>query len=53
MTTTVKVEAHCAEDKQVIVCISGDHKENIVLKDGENWEGVIYQGRHISISETD
>lgn len=46
MTTTVKVEAHCASNKQVVVTVrnrqNGDIKESFILQDGEKADRVVY-----------
>lgn len=46
MTTTVKVEAHCASNKQVVVTVrnsvTGEIKESFILQDGEKADRVVY-----------
>jgi len=46
MTTTIKVEAHCASNKQVVVTVrnrvTGDVKETFTLQDGEKADRVVY-----------
>lgn len=52
MTTTVKVFAHCAKDKHVVIKIgagglTGEH----VIQDGEVFEDVVYDDKSISVYE--
>jgi len=51
MTTTVKVEAHCASNKQVVVTVrnrvTGDVKETFTLQDGEKADRVVYDDLEI------
>lgn len=51
MTTTVKVEAHCASNKQVVVTVrnrvTGDVKETFTLQDGEKADLVVYDDLEI------
>ncbi len=52
MTTTVKVEAHCAGTKEVVIAIDdGSTGETIVLQDGEAREVYAYDARLISVCE--
>lgn len=60
MTTTVIINAHCSETKQVHALIvdqlkSAGHEvlEEIVLQDGETAQRVVFDGRVISIQEID
>lgn len=49
MTTSIKVSAHCATDKQVVI-ICGDTKQ--VLQDGEEFETVVHDELCCSVQET-
>lgn len=49
MTTTVKVTAHCATNKQVEVSVN--EKLELVLQDGESSEIYAYDDRVISVKE--
>ena len=55
MTTTVKISAHCAGNKEVKVSIrdnvTGDSYEEFSLQDGETAERVVYADREISVME--
>jgi O-glycosyl hydrolase len=55
MTTTVKVSAHCSDDKEVQVSIadsvSGNVRENFVLQNGETADRVVYDDLVISVLE--
>lgn len=55
MTTTVKVEAHCSSDKQVLVTIknlvTGEIHESFVLQDGEKADRVVYDDRQLLTNE--
>ena len=55
MTTTVKIEAHCAEDTQVRVIIYNQSPftilEDYFIQDGETSEKYIYDTRDIHIRE--
>lgn len=55
MTTTVRVEAHCASNKQVVVSIrnrvSGDEIETFTLQDGEKADRVVFDDRQIVTHE--
>lgn len=53
MTTTVKVEAHCTSDKEVLVVIHSAEKyiESFVLQDGEKAERVVFDDRYIIVRE--
>lgn len=55
MTTTVKVSAHCSDDKEVQVAIadsvSGNVRENFILQNGETADRVVYDDLVISVLE--
>lgn len=54
MTTTVKVEAHCASTKEVVVLIeddAGKSGSSEVLQDGERCEVYAYDARRITVYE--
>lgn len=53
MTSSVRVAAHCASNKEVIVTVTnGDvFVEEQVLQDGESTEILIYDGRAVSSHE--
>jgi hypothetical protein len=53
MTSTVKVTAHCTQDKEVkITLVDYDGKEHVsYLQDGESYEGYVYDSRSISVEE--
>lgn len=52
MTTTVKVEAHCSSNKEVVVEISTRKTlESIILEDGEQREVLAYDDRKIRVFE--
>ncbi len=54
MTTTVKIEAHCASSKEVKVDISDDAgglAETRTLQDGEKIEVYAYDARRITVYE--
>lgn len=55
MTTTVKISAHCTEDKEVQVSIpdlvSGNVKESLTLQNGEVADRVVYDDLVISVLE--
>ena len=53
MTTTVKVTAHCAADKEVVVTTEDTiaPHQTIVLQDGESKEVYAYDARTIVIKE--
>ncbi len=48
MTTTIKVSAHCADDKEVHIVIDG---EVIILQNGEEFETTVYDERCCSVQE--
>jgi hypothetical protein len=50
MTTTVRVEAHCADDTEVLFGVAtvpfvGDLVESVTLHNGEIAEKYVYDGR--------
>lgn len=53
MTTTVKIEAHCTNDKEVIVVLQDGDKEIEVfsLQDGEKADRVVFDNRYIVVRE--
>ena len=53
MTSSVKVDAHCASNKEVVVVITnnGEVVEEHILQDGERTEVLIYEGRAVSTHE--
>lgn len=52
MTTTVKIEAHCSDDKEVSVSINSVQSgENHKLQDGEAGEYIVYDDREITVKE--
>lgn len=53
MTTTVKIEAHCASDKEVVVEVQDDLLPISlnVLQDGEKSEVYAYDARKIVVYE--
>jgi hypothetical protein len=55
MTTTVKVSAHCADDKQVRVTVSGDNNVEPpqFIQNGEEAQVVVYDDRVVRIREED
>lgn len=54
MTTTVKIEAHCASDKEVLVTVAGNYDidiESFKLQNGEVAERFVYDERNICVRE--
>lgn len=54
MTTTVKIEAHCSNEKEVEVYVfDAEDKltEKFILQDGEKAERFVYDDRMISVRE--
>lgn len=54
MTYTVKVTAHCADDKVVHVVkqnAAGTVGETLNLKNGDSWEVVVYDDFTVNVSE--
>lgn len=53
MTSSVKVAAHCAASKEVVVVVTNgnDVVETQILQDGESTEILIYDNRAVSSHE--
>ena len=53
MTSKVRIEAHCADDKEVkITLVNYDGRELIFrLQDGEVYETIIYDHRSVACEE--
>lgn len=53
MTTTVIVHAHCAQDTKVSITtkISELESTEVILRDGERHETVVYDDREIVVKE--
>lgn len=54
MTTTVKVEAHCAEGFEVEISVMDDpsgYNGLAVIQNGQSWQGVVYDAKSIMITE--
>jgi len=58
MTTTVKVEAHCDDNTEVIVSVTdysintdNANFEDVVMQDGESVDFYVYDNREITIKE--
>lgn len=55
MPTTVTIQAHCSDDKEVVIAIHsiprGQFYEKFVLNDGESTERYVYDDRTISVTE--
>lgn len=53
MTTTVKIEAHCASNKEVeVTLITGTASlEVFKVQDGEKVERYVYDARYITVRE--
>lgn len=52
MTTTVKIEAHCSDDKEVTIVIrDGLDIDIFTLQNCETAERYVYDAREISIKE--
>lgn len=54
MTTSVKVTAHCAIDKQVRISrriVDGLNAPDVVIRDGETHEQVVYDDFVVSVKE--
>lgn len=53
MTTTVKVEAHCASNKEVVVEVieAKAATQAVVIQDGEKYECYAYDDRQIVVRE--
>ena len=55
MTTTVIVEAHCSEDKEVVIHIndlSGMSSQAITIQNGETYQQYVYDDRVILVRES-
>lgn len=48
MTTSIKVSAHCATDKEVTIVVDD---EVTILQDGEEFETFVYDERCCSVQE--
>lgn len=52
MTSTVRIEAHCGDDKEVHVTVSDGNDEQVhVVEDGESFETYIYAEMEINVKE--
>jgi len=53
MTTTVKVEAHCSSNKEVVIEVNDgeDTGHGDVIQDGETREVYAYDSRRITVYE--
>lgn len=55
MTTTVTIEAHCSDEKAVLVEINdrdnGNNIETIVLQNGEKAVRYVFDDRELSVTE--
>lgn len=53
MTSKVRIEAHCADDKEVKITITNYDGGNFIirLQDGEVYDTVIYDHRSIACEE--
>lgn len=52
MTTTVTVKAHCREGIEVLVETTNNNGDaSVVLKDGEEWQGVVYDSHSVTVKE--
>lgn len=55
MTTTIKISAHCSEEKEVVVEIidktTGKQVELIRMNDGDVADRVVYEGRELTVKE--
>ena len=49
MTSTVKVTAHCSDDKHVEVSLNGETQA--VIQNGESKDFYVYDDREISVKE--
>jgi hypothetical protein len=49
MTTTIKVDAHCSSDKEVLILISG--KTHRVLQNGETETVYTYDEQWVTVKE--
>ena len=55
MTTTIKISAHCSEDKEVVIEIvdkaSGKQVELLRMNDGDVADRVVFDGRELTVKE--
>ena len=54
MTTTVTVQAHCAETTEVEITISNDGTaadQEITIQNGEQWVGYVHDLKSIHVQE--
>lgn len=52
MTSAVKVSAHCASNKEVVITIdNGSTGETVVIQDGETYDASFYDEKVISVKE--
>lgn len=52
MTSKVTIEAHCADNKNVVVTLNDlDKEENFYIQNGEKMEFYIYDHRSVTTSE--
>lgn len=52
MTTTVKVSAHCADDKEVQISYSDENGlQQQTIQDGEEFEMVVYDDKTCTVQE--
>ena len=55
MTTTVKIEAHCSNEIEVLINVIDQHgrtnDETFTIQDGESAERFVYDGRVVTVSE--
>jgi putative sterol carrier protein len=52
MTSTVKVTAHCATNKEVVISIDeGATGSTVYLQDGESHEVCVYDEKSVSVKE--
>lgn len=53
MTSTVKVAAHCTQDKEVVITIKtlNSPDEEIILEAGDTREVVVFPERSVSVTE--
>jgi len=49
MTTSIRVNAHCTDTKEVVVLLNG--APHAVLQDGQTAEFLVYDSREISVKE--
>jgi len=53
MTTNITIQAHCSDDKEVIVTlIQGHEKEHTTLQDGESHEVAVFDDRLVTVKES-